>query len=112
MLGLHIIAVRAGDKGEIEVPPVVEYGPAAGDPPDQLHPVALHGREIALPPGVLVAADDDGVFVDIEVENPVLGPEMVEKPLVPGQIVPSVAGGRAENVVCHRILSVGVGAEE
>ena len=89
-LAILIIAVYAGDEGKVEVAAVVINRAAAGDAAHELHMVALHGGKVALRPGVLVAAKDDGIGVYVEVERHLLRGDVFEKPLVRAEIRPAV----------------------
>ncbi len=71
-LPVLIIAIDPGDKGKIEVAPVVIHRTAAGDAAHELHLIALHGIQIAFSPRVLIAADDNGVFVDIKIQRQIV----------------------------------------
>ena len=100
-LPVLIVALRAGDEGKIEVAAVVVDRAAAGDAAHELHMVALHGGEVALGPRVLVAAQNDGVVVDVEVQRHFVRGDVFEKPLVRAEVRPAVAGCGYVEVIFH-----------
>ena len=69
LLAAQVIVLRAKREREVEVSHVVVHGAAAGKTTRQRSAVALELSRAAFRPGVLVAADDDGVTVLPEVDN-------------------------------------------
>ena len=73
-----------------------EYGPY-----EELHAVPLHGRQAALRPGVLSAADDHSIRIDVKVQQYILRAHVVEKVFVHAQIPPAVRRGGYKEFVRH-----------
>ena len=69
LLAAQVIVLRAKRECEVEVSHVVVHGAAAGKTTRQRSAVALELSRAAFRPGVLVAADDDGVTVLPEIDD-------------------------------------------
>ena len=68
-LSLQIIVFRGNQKCKIQIPEIVENCAAAGKPPGKSASLLFQKGYSALCPGVLVASDDNGVFVLPKIEN-------------------------------------------
>lgn len=67
-----VVCLLGGEEGQVEVAQVVVDGPPAAPPARQRNARLPHGRQAALGPGVLVAADHHGRPVPPQQQNAVL----------------------------------------
>ena len=100
-LPVNVVGRAGEDKGDVQVPQVVEHRAAAGAAPGQPPAFGLQQLHAALLPGVLVAADDHGILVLPQVEYDLVGAEAFEQQRLHGQVVPGVEGIARQHAAAH-----------
>ena len=88
----QIVVFGGHQKGEIQVPQIVEHRPAPGEPSGQVPALAFEEGCSALRPGVLILADDHGVLVLPEIEKAAPAFHGVQQVLLGSQVEKGVEG--------------------
>ena len=104
-LAAHVVVRPGQHEAEIQVAHVVVHRAAAAAAPGQAATLILQQLHPALPPGILMPADDHGVPVLPQVQYPVVLSQCFEQQRLHRQVVPGVVGIADENKIAHSIAS-------
>ena len=111
LLTAQIVIRRRQGEGEVQIAHVVVHRPAAGEPPGQHAALLLQQRGAALPPCVLVPADDHRVAVLPQVQDAGILRHRLRQIRLRGQIPVGIGaavpiGQQLPDHACHRRMGL------